>query len=174
MIELVEPETYHDDRGSFRELLNTKRHPFYNMKFIQQNVSVNVKNVFRGLHYQEKYPQGKMVTVFRGRVLDFIIDLRKSSPDYKKLQIFELHQNKINYLFVPQYFAHGFFVLEENTVFSYNVFDNAREPKDERCISPYSIPELMQVIYKYTTEKNLIIADKDRNGLNINEAPVYA
>lgn len=170
---LNEPIVFEDDRGSFREILNCTKPPFNSMFFIQQNISVNKKNVFRGLHYQQEYPQGKMVYVMRGRVIDFIVDLRKWSPNYKKVQWFELSAKRLNYLWVPQLFAHSFLSLEDDTAFCYNVFDNIRYQEDERCISFLSIPEIVDQVVKHVALEDVIITDKDRNGLHIDEAPDY-
>jgi len=164
---------FEDHRGGFTELWNSTKSPFSSLYFIQQNVSLNKKNVFRGLHYQEEYPQGKMVYVMRGRVIDFIIDLRKWSPNYKKVQMYELSEDKLNYLWVPQHFAHAFLSLEDNTAFCYNVFDNIRYPEDERCVSFLTVPEIVNEVVKHVLLEDIIITDKDRNGLHIDEAPDY-
>lgn len=170
---LNEPASFNDERGSFREMFNLSKPPFNTMYFVQQNISINKKNVFRGLHYQEEFPQGKMISVLRGRVLDFIIDMRKWSPNYKRVQVYELSEDRLNYLWVPQQFAHAFLSLEDDTAFCYNVFDNIRYPEDERCISFLSIPSLVEIVSAHVSLDQIIIADKDRNGLNIDEAPSY-
>ena len=89
------------------------------MVFVQDNQSMSVKGVLRGLHYQKEFPQGKLVRAVRGSVFDVAVDLRKSSPTFGKWEGFYLTGENRRMLYIPKGFAHGFLALEEGTLFSY-------------------------------------------------------
>lgn len=119
---LIESDVYTDDRGYFVELFNEKR--FADLKlpvsFCQDNLSVSKKNVIRGLHFQEApFAQGKLVRVIRGAVLDVAVDLRPDSPTFGKHEALMLTESNNHILWIPEGFAHGFAVLDDNTVFHY-------------------------------------------------------
>lgn len=169
------PDTYFDNRGSFRELLNLTKDPWFDGElFIQQNVSISKQGVFRGMHYQYRFPQGKLVTVLQGGVIDFIIDLRQSSPEYGKLKTFHLTAGNMKQVWVPQGYAHGFLALENDTVFMYNIFGNIRHADDEVSISPWSIPDLRTfLLHRSNTLEEIIMSDKDKQGMDLKDAPRY-
>ena len=118
---LISPTVYKDDRGYFSESYNKKNlEHMLDAEFVQDNESMSQKGVLRGLHFQKPpYAQGKLVRVVTGSVLDVTVDLRKDSSTYghhfKHVLSFE---NK-HQLYIPEGFAHGFLVLEDNTIFSY-------------------------------------------------------
>ena len=130
---IIEPNVFKDDRGWFMEAWNL--HSFHercgmNLKFVQENHSYSKKGVLRGLHYQYNKPQGKLVRVSHGKVLDVIVDLRKSSESFG--QHFTVELSSINYkqLWIPPGLAHGFFVLSESAEFIYQT-TCYYDPKDE-------------------------------------------
>lgn len=172
---IVYCKVFSDVRGSFREVLNLTEFPFNSesvkYRFIQQNISVSKKNAFRGLHYQLKNPQGKLVTVLNGAVTDYIIDLREWSPTFKKVSKYFLTADdpKSATLWVPPGFAHGFHSLMNNTVFCYNVFHNPWVQGDEYSIDPYSV----EMIRNSLKDTEIILSDKDKASLQIGEAPFY-
>jgi len=165
----IETKAFPDNRGYFKELVNVAIPPFNGEFFVQQNISVNAKNVFRGMHYQFNNPQGKLVSVLKGSVVDFIVDLRRWSPNYGKVQQYTLRENDNRAVWVPQCFAHGFLSLEPDTIFTYSVFDNKRVEGDEYSIDPYSLTELRSTLGNF----DVIISDKDKKGLPFEEAPKY-
>lgn len=172
---IVHNKVFSDSRGSFREALNLTKPPFNSesvrYRFIQQNISVNKKNVFRGMHYQLKNPQGKLVTILAGSVIDYIIDLREWSPNFKKVSKYFLSADEpeLANLWVPPGFAHGFHSLVNNTVFCYNVFHNPWVQGDEYSIDPYSV----EMIQNSIKDAQIILSDKDKDSLTIGEAPFY-
>ena len=168
---IFSPEVYIDLRGSFRELFCSDK--ICRHKFIQQNISTNHMNVFRGMHYQYHHPQGKLVTVLSGGVIDYYIDLRTWSKDYGILQNTVLTEDNKLSLWIPPKFAHGFLSIANNTTFLYNVFDNHRDEKDEISINPHSISSLENTIFIQGWNKTPIMSDKDKNGLSWSEAPKY-
>ncbi len=118
---VLSPTVFKDDRGYFLESYNKKSlEEILNVEFVQDNESLSQKKVLRGLHFQEPpYGQGKLVRVITGSVLDVAVDLRKDSSTFGKYYKHVLSQQNKQQLFIPQGFAHGFLVLEDNTIFNY-------------------------------------------------------
>jgi dTDP-4-dehydrorhamnose 3,5-epimerase len=109
-----------DHRGQFYENFRLdENNPILNQKFVQENYSVSKLNVIRGLHYQWSLPMGKLVRVSRGKILDVIVDIRKSSPNYGKVYYYELSDKNLEQLWVPVGFAHGFVSLSEESHVQY-------------------------------------------------------
>jgi len=129
---VIEPEVFGDQRGFFMETYNKeefKKHGV-NVDFVQDNHSKSKKGVLRGLHFQEKYPQGKLVRVIKGKVYDVAVDLRKSSKTFGKWFGIELSAENKKMFWVPGGFAHGFVTLEDDTEFVYKC-DQFYHPEDE-------------------------------------------
>lgn len=123
---LFEPKIYGDDRGFFYESFNKKSFDDAvgrDVQFVQDNHSRSVKGVLRGLHYQIKQPQGKLVRVTSGEVFDVAVDLRKSSPTFGKWVGAYLSAENKHQLWVPEGFAHGFVVLSPSAEFLYKTTD---------------------------------------------------
>ena len=121
----IQPKIFGDARGSFSELY-TERDFFLaelKMKFVQENQSISLKGVLRGLHFQKYHPQGKLVRVIYGKVYDVEVDLRSDSPTFGCYHGVILDSEKQNELYIPQGFAHGFYVLSDRAVFTYKCTD---------------------------------------------------
>ena len=135
---ICEPTVHGDDRGYFVETFRQDTlEDFlgYNIDFCQDNESKSSKGVLRGLHYQlAPTAQTKLVRVIQGSVLDVAVDIRKGSPTFGHHVAVELSAENKKQMLIPRGFAHGFVVLEDNTVFAYKV-DNYYSPKDDRGIS---------------------------------------
>jgi dTDP-4-dehydrorhamnose 3,5-epimerase len=135
---ICESEVHGDDRGYFAETFRAdKLEEFlgYKINFCQDNESKSSKGVLRGLHYQlAPHSQTKLVRVIRGGVLDVAVDIRKGSPTFGKYVSVELTSGNKRQLLVPRGFAHGFVVLEDNTVFAYKV-DNYYNPQSDRGLA---------------------------------------
>jgi dTDP-4-dehydrorhamnose 3,5-epimerase len=118
---IIEPTVFGDDRGFFLESWNEARFSDagLDLNFVQDNHSMSTKGVLRGLHFQNPNPQGKLVRVTSGRVFDVAVDIRKSSPHFKKWVGVELSAGNKRMLWVPPGFAHGFLTLEDGTEFLY-------------------------------------------------------
>ena len=133
---LIEPKVFGDARGFFFESFNQKA---FNEatgtqhEFVQDNHSRSAKGVLRGLHYQIKQPQGKLVRVVRGAVFDVAVDIRKGSPTFGQWVGEELSEDNHRQLWVPPGFAHGFVVLSDAAEFLYKTTDYYA-PQFERCI----------------------------------------
>ena len=135
---IIEPKIYGDDRGYFMETFRQdKLEEFigYKIKFCQDNESKSSKGVLRGLHYQlAPFAQTKLVRVIQGKVLDVAVDIRKNSPTFGQCVSVELTSENKKQLLVPRGFAHGFIVLEDDTIFAYKV-DNYYSQERDRGIS---------------------------------------
>lgn len=135
---IIEPKVHGDSRGYFVETFRTdKLEEFlgYKINFCQDNESKSSKGVLRGLHYQlSPYSQTKLVRVIQGRVLDVAVDIRKNSPTFGQHVAVELSSENKKQLLIPRGFAHGFVVLEDDTVFAYKV-DNYYSPQCDRGIA---------------------------------------
>ena len=126
---IITPSVYGDDRGYFLETFNSKtwKDIIPDRPFVQDNESKSTKGVLRGLHFQNPpYTQAKLVRVIQGRVLDIIVDLRKSEPTYGQSISVELSAENKKLFYVPRGFAHGFIVLSDEAIFSY------------KCDNPYA------------------------------------
>jgi len=135
---IIEPKVHGDERGYFVETFRAdKLEEFlgYKINFCQDNESKSSRGVLRGLHYQlHPAAQTKLVRVIAGRVLDIAVDVRKGSPTFGKYVAVELSSENKRQLLVPRGFAHGFVVLEDDTVFAYKV-DNYYSPENDRGIA---------------------------------------
>ncbi len=166
---LVIPETFFmDDRGHFiegyrRTRFNDMHKKFYGerrplgLDFFQDNISISKKNVVRGLHFQNPQCQGKLVRVLNGEAIDVVLDLRKDSKTFGKVETFQLLPMTIM-VFVPKGFAHGFWAKEDNTIFAYKC-TNEYYPSGEGGINPLD----EQLCLPWMDFKDdLLIAPKDR------------
>lgn len=169
---LIEPKVFTDQRGYFMESFKEDLFEQHigDVKFIQDNESQSTRGVLRGLHYQTgEYSQAKLVRALKGSVLDVIVDIRKSSPTFGQSLAIELSEKNKLQLFVPRGFAHGFLVLEDETIFSYKV-DNIYSPAHEATIL-WSDPTLK---IDWNIDKDeLVLSDKDKNGKLLSEAILF-
>jgi dTDP-4-dehydrorhamnose 3,5-epimerase len=168
---IIEPRVFQDDRGFFYESFNQKQFQEKTgiiTEFVQDNHSRSGKNVLRGLHYQIQQPQGKLVRVVKGEVLDVAVDIRKSSPTFGKWVSCLLTEENKRLFWVPPKFAHGFLVLSDTADFLYKTTDYYA-PSYERTIL-WNDPEL-NIDWQITTEP--ILSAKDLAGQPLKTAEVY-
>jgi dTDP-4-dehydrorhamnose 3,5-epimerase len=131
------PKFYKDNRGSFAELYNWQ---FFKKKiniskiFLQDNISISKKNVLRGLHFQLKKPQAKLVKVISGKIFDVAVDLRPKSVTYKKYFGIILSSNNKAQLWIPEGFAHGFYTLSKSATVLYKC-TSLYDPNDEHILA---------------------------------------
>ena len=139
---LIEPAVHGDARGYFLETYNLgdMQEAGLNMTFVQDNESMSVRGVLRGLHFQKEHPQGKLVRVIRGRVFDVAVDLRKDSPTFGKWHGEILSEDNKKQFYIPEGFAHGFLVLSDTAVFCYKCTD-FYHPGDEGGLA-WNDPEI--------------------------------
>ena len=134
---IIEPRIFKDERGYFYESFSQREfdEKVMPIRFVQDNESMSVKNVIRGLHYQKMpYTQSKLVRCIKGKVLDIAVDIRKGSPTYGQHVAVELSEENHRQLFIPRGFAHGFAVLSDTAIFQYKC-DNFYTPESEGGIN---------------------------------------
>lgn len=168
---LFEPKVFGDDRGFFFESFNQARFEAAvgrSVDFVQDNHSRSARNVLRGLHYQIRQAQGKLVRVTTGEVFDVAVDLRRGSPTFGKWAGALLSAENKKQLWVPEGFGHGFVVLSETADFLYKTTDYYA-PEHERCII-WNDPDLA---IEWPLEAEPVLSDKDRQGLPFAQADVF-
>lgn len=134
-VKILQPRLFADSRGFFFESFNERvlREAGIDGPFVQDNHSRSARHVLRGLHYQINQPQGKLVRVVRGAVLDVAVDLRRSSPTFGRHVAVELTEENQTIVWIPPGFAHGFVVQSESADFLYKTTDYYA-PAHERCV----------------------------------------
>ncbi|MBT8274002.1 MAG: dTDP-4-dehydrorhamnose 3,5-epimerase [Bacteroidia bacterium] len=159
---VITPKIFGDDRGYFFESYNHRDFSTslgFETSFIQDNQSKSSSGVLRGLHYQKgEFAQAKLVRVIKGKVLDVCVDIRKDSPTFGQSFSIELDELSQKQLFIPRGFAHGFLVMEDNTIFSY------------KCDNYYNKEAESGIIYNDSTlnidwnypENQIILSEKDK------------
>ena len=158
---LIKPDVFGDSRGYFMESYNKEAlsRKGYEWEFVQDNESVSIKGVLRGLHFQTRNTQGKLVRVIYGEVFDVAVDLRKDSSTYGKWQGFYLSGENKHQLFVPEGFAHGFLVTSEKACFAYKCTDKYNSEFESGIV--YNDPNL-KIDWPITNEMNMIVSEKDK------------
>jgi dTDP-4-dehydrorhamnose 3,5-epimerase len=165
---LIEPRVFGDDRGFFMETYNRLRFAEHGISdaFVQDNHSHSMKNVVRGLHFQQPNPQGKLLRVVRGAVFDVAVDIRRGSPTFGKWFGAELSADNKRQLWIPPGFAHGFWVLEDHTDVEY------------KCTAPYDPASERSIRFDDPAigiewpEGKAILSEKDRAAPLLKDAPV--
>jgi dTDP-4-dehydrorhamnose 3,5-epimerase len=160
---LIEPKVFGDDRGFFFESFKTSTFQKEGLPvdFLQDNHSRSSKGVLRGLHFQvPPKPQGKLVRVIRGSVIDLVLDIRKNSKTYGKWISEELNEENKKMLYVPPGFAHGFLTLEDRTDFLYKVTEEY-SPTLEMGISPFDTD--LNIPWKNWLDTEFILSKKDQD-----------
>lgn len=168
---LLEPRVFGDERGFFYESFNQRAFDSAvgkHINFVQSNHSRSMRHVLRGLHYQIKQAQGKLVRVVNGKVFDVAVDIRRSSPTFGQWVGEILSAENKRQLWVPPGFAHGFIVLSEDAEFLYNTTDYWA-PEYERCIV-WDDPTLA---INWPLTGKPILSEKDARGATFDAAEVY-
>lgn len=168
---IIEPKVFGDDRGFFFESFNQQafnKAVGKKINFVQDNHSRSKKDVLRGIHYQIQQPQGKLVRVVSGSVLDIAVDLRKLSPTFGQWVGVELNEENHKQLWVPEGFGHGFVVLSESADFLYKTTDYY-DPSHERCIA-WNDPD---IDIDWSLQGKPELSQKDQAGILFKNAEVY-
>ena len=158
---VIEPTKFGDERGYFMETYNEK--DFFDngiaVKFVQDNQSKSKKGVLRGLHFQKKNPQGKLVRVLEGEVFDVAVDLRGDSKTFGQWYGVVLSAEKNNQFYIPEGFAHGFYVLSKTATFCYKC-TRLYDPSDEGGLM-WNDPDV-NIDWGIVDESEVILSDKDK------------
>lgn len=159
---VIEPKVHCDERGYFVETYNARdlEEAGLSARFVQDNQSMSSKGVLRGLHFQKQFPQGKLVRVLSGRVFDVAVDIRPGSRTLGKWFGVELSGENMKQFYIPEGFAHGFYVMSDTAVFAYKCTD-FYHPNDEGGIL-YSDPEI-GIQWPFSDGDEVILSEKDRN-----------
>jgi dTDP-4-dehydrorhamnose 3,5-epimerase len=167
---ILEPRVFEDARGFFFESFNRRelKQAGIDYDFVQDNQSRSRRGVLRGLHYQIRQPQGKLVRVVRGEVFDVAVDVRRSSPSFGKWVGVTLSEQNKNMFWIPPGFAHGFLVLSETADFLYKTTD-FYSPSDERTIL-WNDPRL-SINWPFDGEP--VVSTKDAAGSLLSEAEIF-
>ena len=168
---IIEPRVFGDERGFFFESFNQRKFSELtgiDKSFVQDNHSLSSKGVLRGLHYQIKQPQGKLVRVVRGEVFDVAVDLRKSSSSFGQWVGAVLSEENKRQFWVPEGFAHGFVVLSDEAEFLYKT-TSYYAPEYERCIR-WDDTDL-SIDWSYDDEP--LVSEKDAHGQSFKQADLF-
>jgi dTDP-4-dehydrorhamnose 3,5-epimerase len=167
---LIEPKVFGDARGFFYESWNEREfeHAGIRARFVQDNHSSSGKGVLRGLHYQVRHAQGKLVRVTQGEIFDVTVDIRRGSPTFGKWQGSRLSGESKNMLWIPVGFAHGFYVLSDFAEVLYKATD-FYAPEHERCIV-WNDPELQ---IEWPLSGAPVLSPKDLAGSRLRDADVF-
>ncbi|MDD2425931.1 MAG: dTDP-4-dehydrorhamnose 3,5-epimerase [Bacteroidales bacterium] len=169
---IIEPLVREDSRGYFMEsfLAGKFNKEVFPVSFVQENESMSKRGVVRGLHYQaDPWSQSKLIRVVTGRIIDIAVDLRRGSPTFKKYVSVDLSEQNKRQLFIPRGFAHGFSVLEDNTIVQYKT-DNPYKPDSERAVR-WNDPQLN--IDWQLPLREITLSEKDKNHPLLSEAELF-
>jgi dTDP-4-dehydrorhamnose 3,5-epimerase len=159
------PEVFEDERGYFMETYNNSKFDLKGINWVQGNQSLSKKGVFRGIHFQTgEHAQDKLVTVTKGKVVDYAVDLRVDSVTFGRTYAVILSEENKKSFFVPKGFGHGFLSLEDDTIFNYNC-SNYYSPEHESGILP---PEEIN-LRMFLEDMEPIISDKDKKFITLDE-----
>lgn len=168
----IEQKINNDNRGYFLETYNEEefiQSGFFsrdNLKFVQDNESCSFIGTLRGLHFQQAYPQAKLVRVSKGAVYDVVLDIRENSPSFGRWDGYILDDIKKAQLYIPKGCAHGFLTLVDKTIFTYKV--DTRYYQGDNCGILYSDPTLnidwekVWYLYNPTLPCKFIVSEKDK------------
>ena len=168
---IIEPRIFGDDRGFFFESYNEKsfaEKTGISPKFVQDNHSLSLKNVLRGLHYQIQEPQGKLVRAVSGEVLDIAVDIRRSSPTFGQWASCLLSAENKRQFWIPEGFAHGFVVLSDSAEFLYKT-TNYYAPQYDRVI----LWNDLDLGVDWQLKGEPILSAKDQAGKRFKEADLF-
>lgn len=165
---IIEPKVFGDERGYFMESYNKKdfKEAGLNMEFVQDNESKSKKGVLRGMHFQTKHTQGKLVRVTHGEVYDVAVDLRCDSPTFGQWEGVLLSAENKRQFYVPEGFAHGFLVLSDEAVFNYKCTDYYAPQYD--CGLLWN-DEDVNIVWPLENIDEIILSEKDKKQLSFKE-----
>jgi dTDP-4-dehydrorhamnose 3,5-epimerase len=166
-VRIIEPDVFGDARGFFLETWNRSRYAAagLDVEFVQDNLSFSAQGILRGLHFQSPNPQGKLVQVLQGEVLDVVVDLRRSSPQFGKWESIALSAENKRQVYVPPGCAHGFVVVSPAALFHYKC-TALYSPKDEMTLL-WNDPDL-GIRWPLTNPQ---LSAKDQKGLRLRDIP---
>ena len=171
-VKIIEPDVFGDERGFFMETWHEEKFAELglSLNFVQDNHSRSQQGILRGLHYQTKQTQGKLVRVTAGSVYDVAVDIRKSSPTFGQHIGVELSAENHRMLWVPPQFAHGFYVMSESADFQYKC-TNFYDPDSEHSI--FWNDKTLNINWPLVDDMPPLLAPKDKAGTTFRNAIVF-
>lgn len=171
-VKIIEPQVFGDERGFFMETWQEKlfQEKVANRTFVQDNHSKSKKGILRGLHYQTNNTQGKLVRVISGAVYDVAVDLRKESPTFGQWVGEILSEENKRQLWIPEGFAHGFYVLTDSAEFVYKC-TNYYDPESEQSLL-WNDPDI-GIQWPFQHSEIPLLSAKDTNGKLLKESKVF-
>lgn len=171
-VKIIEPQVFGDDRGFFMETFRASLMDELTggKPFVQDNHSKSGQGILRGLHYQLKQTQGKLVRVVQGCVFDVAVDMRKASPTFGQWVGVELSAENKRQLWIPEGFAHGFYVMSETAEFVYKCTDYYAPEHD--CSLLWNDPEV-GIEWPLVNGEPPLLSEKDKNGNPFNQADTF-
>lgn len=172
-VKVIVPKIFSDERGFFYESFKSDwfNKNIISKEFVQENHSLSKRGTLRGLHYQLKKPQGKLVRVTKGNIFDVVVDLRRSSQTFGNYFSINLSEDNKYQLWVPEGFAHGFLVLSEYAEFQYKCTDYY-SPEDERVLAWDD--KFLKIAWPRNEKKPYIISKKDAMGSSFKDCDYFA
>ena len=167
-IYIIEPKVFGDNRGYFMETYNKEQFAEVglNMTFVQDNESKSSKGVLRGLHFQKKHSQGKLVRVTKGEVFDVAVDLRTGSKTYGQWEGVILNKENKKQFYIPKGFAHGFLVISDEAVFNYKCTDFYAPEYDGGVM--WNDPDI-NIKWPLEGIENILLSEKDKTHPNLKD-----
>ncbi|MGJ8581091.1 MAG: dTDP-4-dehydrorhamnose 3,5-epimerase [Psychromonas sp.] len=171
-VKIIEPQVFGDERGFFMETFRTTLFNEHcgEREFVQENHSKSSHGILRGLHYQTENTQGKLVRVTKGEVFDVAVDMRKESPTFGQWAGVLLSAENKRQLWVPEGFAHGFYVTTDEAEFVYKCTD-IYNPNAEVSLK-WDDPAL-NITWPIAADKKPLLSAKDEKGLSFSDAPKF-
>lgn len=165
---IIEPKIFYDNRGYFMEIYNKKHFEKagLNMNFVQDNESKSTKGVLRGLHFQKRHSQGKLIRVAKGEIFDVAVDLRSGSKTYGKWKGIILSEENKKQFYIPEGFAHGFLVLSDEAVFNYKCTNFYAPEYGDGII--WNDPDI-NIRWPIDKVDNVILSEKDKVNQRLRE-----
>jgi len=159
---LIQMFPFEDERGKYIKLFSEQqlKELGLEIKFVEDNYLISKKGTIRGLHYQKKNSEAKLLTCLKGKIIDIVSDVRENSKNYGKFYTFEINSEDRKFIFIPEGFAHGFLSLEDSEV--YYKSSNYYYPNDQYGVTVFSKELKLNKILKKYKIKNLIITEKDK------------
>lgn len=171
-VKIIVPKVYRDERGCLLETWN--RNDFaragLDLEFVQDNLTNSVRGTIRGLHYQIRHSQGKLIRVVHGEIFDVAVDLRRSSPSFARWVGIVLSAQSQKAVWIPPGFAHGFQVLSERADVQYKCTDSY-SPEHERTIL-WNDPDLA-IEWPGAADRSPLLSPRDRQGVAFREADYF-
>lgn len=171
-VKILEPDVFTDHRGFFVKIFNEnfENENIFLSKIVEEDHSGSLQNVLRGLHYQVKNPQGKLITIMTGEIFDVAVDLRKSSPTFKQWVGEFLSEKDKKAIWIPPGFAHGFYTISDYAKIIYRTTEHYQKENDRTIL--WNDPEI-NINWPIKEGIKPIMSEKDINGTLLKNSEIF-